>query len=213
MIQKLKIIGNIIYWTLIVALITIAGLSALSVLGLPSQARLFVVQSGSMEPAIKTGSIAIVRSSNEYKEGDIITYKSSSSADIKNPKFTVTHRIVSIGEQEGTSFYTTKGDANDAPDSTPISKDLILGKVLFSLPYLGYPVGFAKTQTGFITLIVIPATIIVYSELMTIKEEAKRLMKERKHRKLTKKEEIEEKIGEEIMTIEDDVRQIFKKGK
>ena len=33
----------------------------------------YLVQSGSMEPAIKTGSVTIIKPASEYKIGDIIT--------------------------------------------------------------------------------------------------------------------------------------------
>jgi len=92
-------------------------------------------------------------------------------SDIKNPATTVTHRIVEVKTEEDQVSYITKGDANQSPDMDPRPKDMIVGKVVYGLPYLGFPVGFAKTQTGFIALIVIPATIIIYSEILKIKQE------------------------------------------
>ena len=38
---------------------------------------------------------------------------------------------------------------------------LVLGKTLFSIPLIGYVVEFAKTQTGLVLLIIIPAIIIM----------------------------------------------------
>jgi len=162
-------------------------LAALSAFGLPKQLRLFVVESGSMAPVVKTGSLVLVRPSDTYQKGDIITYKVEAEADIKNPKLTITHRIHEIKKENGLTYYTTKGDRNDLPDMNPAPSNWVLGKVVATIPLLGHPVGFAKTQTGFILLIVIPATIIVYSELTNIKNEAKKLLAERKKRRLTLK--------------------------
>ncbi|MCL4366902.1 hypothetical protein M1563_01915, partial [Patescibacteria group bacterium] len=62
-----------------------------------------------------------------------------------------------------------------------------------------------KTPTGFILLVIIPATIIVYSELMNIKNETVKLLAERKRRKLNTSEKIEEKIGEELIKLDKQV--------
>ncbi len=202
---------NIGYWALLVLLLVIACTSALSIFSIPSGIRLFVVQSGSMQPAIKTGSIVVVKKSTSYAKGDVITFSAKKGSDIKNPKNLITHRIIDIRTDNDLTSYITKGDANNVEDFISPEREQVLGKVIFAIPYLGYPVSYAKTQTGFIVLIVIPATLIVYSELLHIKNEAKRLMQERKKRKLTKTEELEEKVGEEIMEVEQDVKEMFKK--
>jgi len=168
------------YWLLMVLLVTIAGLSALSVIGLPQNFRAFVVQSGSMSPAIKTGSLVFIQPSTNYVKGDVITVKVGEDADIKNPKATITHRVVDIIQKDKQTFYTTKGDANDTPDMTPRPANLVLGKVVLTIPFLGYPVGFIKTSTGFIIAIVIPATIIVYGELLNIRKELTAIISKRR---------------------------------
>ena len=180
----------------------VAGLALLTVLGLPKSLHLFVVQTGSMKPTIKTGSLVIVRPEDNYQKDDAITFKAQSNSDIKNSKYLITHRINDIKEENGLTFYVIKGDANKTPDGDLRLKENVLGKVIFSVPYLGYPVGFAKTQTGFVILIVIPATIIIYSELMTIRREVYKLLEERKKRKLTLEEKIELEVGEEEIKVE-----------
>lgn len=195
---KLTKVLNVSYWILLSIIITIAGLAALSAFGFPKSYRLFVVQSGSMEPTIRTGSLAIVRPESQFKKGDIITFKVKQEADIKNPNLLISHRIVDIKNGNSGTSFITKGDANKTPDMELRPAGNVLDKVIFSIPYLGFPVGFAKTQNGFILLIVIPATIIIYSELMNIKNEAIRLIKARKKR------------DEEIIQVEDDFSRVFK---
>ncbi len=202
---------DIFYKFLLAALFIVAGLAALSAFGVPGNYKLLVVQSGSMQPAIKAGSLIVIKPSEKYEKNDIISFKAQPGADINNPKAVVTHRIYEVAEEKGITYYTTKGDANKSPDVEKVPKDFVLGKVIFNVPLLGYPIGFAKTQTGFIVLIVIPATIIVWSELMNIKNEAKKLIAERKKRKLTAKEKLKVKIGKEEMVAEKGIKKFLKK--
>ena len=182
--KAFRVASNVFYWVLLAVVIVVAGTAALSATGMPKQLMLFVVQSGSMEPAIKTGSVVFVKPQGNYKVGDVITFKQNIDSDIKNPSLTVTHRIVAVNNINNQEIFTTRGDANNVEDMRQVPKATVLGRVLFGVPYLGYPVGFVKTQTGFVLLIVIPATIFVYSEILSIKKEAKKVMKERKKRKL-----------------------------
>lgn len=201
--KNFKKISRIVYNIVVVLLVLIAVFSAASVLDIPGGIKMYVVESGSMEPAIKTKSIVFVRQFKTYQKGDVITFVDANNV-------TVTHRISGVNTDQETTF-TTKGDANDVPDGFEVPQGLVKGKVIFSVPYLGFPIGFAKTQTGLIALVVIPATIIIYSELMTIKNEAIRLLRERKKRKLSLLENAEVAVGLEVMDVEDDLKSAEKK--
>lgn len=93
--------------------------------------RLYIVESGSMLPALKINSMLIAKElpSNEIKIGDILTF-SGKNADVK-----ITHRVVKI-ENNGESFIT-RGDANNTDDPNPVTKDRVIGKVIFSIPFIG----------------------------------------------------------------------------
>jgi signal peptidase len=164
--RKISKIGSYFICSLIIILAILVIFSAFK---FPGNYQIMVVQSGSMKPAIKMGSLVVVKPTSQYKIGDIITYKSADDS-----QRTTTHRIVEINEEQGLIFYKTKGDANDAPDFNPIFENNIVGKILFSIPYLGYPVSFAKTLPGLIILIIIPATIIIYEEIRKIVKEVKK---------------------------------------
>ncbi len=200
---------RVLYCFIFIVLFIAAGVVALSAFDNPIGIKLYAVQSGSMSPSIPTWSLVIIKPQSSYAKGDVITFKPESEKNKIHPKTTVTHRIFELKGED----YTTKGDANNTPDNRPIAKDQILGKVIFNLPYLGYLVSFAKTQNGFIFLIIIPAVIIIYSELIVIKNEAKKLMQERKRRKLTTEEKIKEKIGEGINTVEKDIKGALRSNK
>ncbi len=212
--KKLSKIKNALYWLLLSVVVFVAGLSLLTLFLLPNRLRMFVVESGSMAPAIQPGSVILTQKESNYSKGDIISFKVQPNADLKNPKAIISHRIIEVKTStvSGTVFIT-KGDANNIQDMEPRPLGNVLGKVIFSIPYLGYPVNFAKTQTGFILLIVIPATLIVYTEILNIKNEAKRLIAERKKRKLTAFETVEEKAGEEIIAAEKAVKKAVKNSK
>ena len=186
---SLALIGKIFYWLTLTALILIALGTTFSVLEAPGGYRLFVVQSGSMEPTIKTGSVVIIGPQEEYNERDIVTFLPNPQASLKDINSTVTHRIAAVQDDEGRATFKTKGDANQNEDRETITEKQILGKAYIDIPYLGYAVAFSKTQTGLIVLIVIPGTLIIYSELLNVKKEITNLI--RKHKKVkSKKNEV-----------------------
>jgi len=123
-----------------------------------------VVLSGSMEPTIHTGSVVFVQPSQSYGKGDIVTFKTDSG-------IRVTHRIVDEKLSNDGLQYTTKGDANSVSDSQNISQSQIVGKSLFSIPYLGYVVNFLKTPKGFLISVIVPTLIFIAFELWAIKKE------------------------------------------
>lgn len=84
----------------------------------------FEVASGSMSPTISKNDMVIVKLNDEYEEEDIVTY-------MLNGDF-ITHRVKRID----TSTIMTKGDANNTKD-TPVSKDSVLGRVVFIIPNAG----------------------------------------------------------------------------
>lgn len=85
-----------------------------------------VVMSGSMEPAIRTGSLAFIDTGErEIFEGDVISFTAGG--------LLVTHRVIGITEQG----YRTKGDNNDDPDAGIVKASSVQGKILFSIPRLG----------------------------------------------------------------------------
>ncbi len=162
-----------------------------SVLPIPGNYSVKLVESGSMEQAIKTGSIVIVKPVSDYQIGDVITFKADELRD------SVTHRIVDMEIIEGQSLYITQGDANNAPDQKKVETGEIIGKVLIDIPYLGYVVSEARKPLGFMLIIIIPATVIVYDELRKIWQEIKRLKNKKKDKQQDKKiEHLEEEIEE-----------------
>ncbi len=172
--DKIKQLGRIGYYVFFGALAAIAILVLVSAFPIAGNIQIKVVQSGSMEPAIKTGSVVLIKPSSSYKIGDIITFEGNFK-DARGQKVPTTHRIVDMKVERGNPVYVTKGDVNEERDTTEISHQKVIGKVLVSVPYLGYAVEAAKRPYGFLAIIVIPALIIVYDEGAKIWKEVKRI--------------------------------------
>ncbi len=137
-----------------------------SALPIPGGIKTFVVQSGSMEPSIKTGGVVVVKPMDSYAVGDVITFGPRTKT--KSP---TTHRIIEVTADGN---YVTKGDANSDQDLRTVSHYEVIGRVLFSLPYLGYAVAAAQKPWGFMIIVVIPAAIIIWEEAGKIWREIKK---------------------------------------
>jgi len=162
-------IFQIIYYILLAFVVMVAILLIFSAFPITGNYKLMIVQSGSMAPAIKTGSIVVVKPADDYKIGDVITF-----GPYSRTKAPTTHRIYDIKVVDNEPRYITKGDANNAPDQREISQREIVGKVLFSVPYVGFAVDFTKKPIGFMLIIIVPAVIIIYDEARKIFEEIRK---------------------------------------
>lgn len=111
-----------------------------------------IVFSGSMEPALRTGSIAFTNiRKTEPEPGDIITYCLEDAC--------ITHRVV----EKGRGFYITKGDANDAADAVPVVSSQIIGTVVFSIPMAGYAAVLFRQKSVFcIILLMLVQESVLY---------------------------------------------------
>lgn len=91
------------------------------------------IVSGSMTPQIAVGDVVIVKkvSMEEIEMNDIIQFR------VDN--FSVTHRVIAMGEDEGRLYFITKGDANDNADSQPVYNEQVMGKVVYVVPKIGWP--------------------------------------------------------------------------
>jgi signal peptidase len=88
-----------------------------------------VILTGSMEPAIFPGDVAIMQKvdGSSIKVGDVIQYW-------KGDVFII-HRVIHI---ESTGEFKTKGDNNSAPDSQLVTPGQVKGKMVVVIPKIGY---------------------------------------------------------------------------
>lgn len=139
----------------------------------------FVVESGSMEPKIQTGSVCFVNKKAKYddvKVNDIIAFNLGNNSR-------ATHRAISISSDG----ITTKGDNNELEDEGLVTRDRFYGKTLFSIPKIGFLVKIIQTTKGkviFATFIIVLflAGILLgdSSKKKDKKEEIKEEFKEKK---------------------------------
>ena len=112
----------------------VAGVLCLTLafLGLLLGIKPIVFESGSMSPTIRTGDLAISRSTDgaDLEVGDIVTVK-----NVKGVR--VTHRIRSISRTDGGVTLVLKGDANNVVDQNAYQVTEA-DRVLFSIPKAGY---------------------------------------------------------------------------
>ena len=120
------------------------------------------------------GDLIIVQGVNpadlsaDYPNSDIIVFH-----EPNNPDELIVHRIVAKEERDGILYFYTKGDGNGANKwpSTPTSseydpwndrqgvpEDLVVGKVVMRIPWLGHVVLFMRNSIG---LPIVIALIII----------------------------------------------------
>ena len=103
--------------------------------------RPLVVYSGSMTPAISTGSVVVVKPvvAEHLNIGDVISVKLKESGHL------VTHRVQARQLVDGKWVFQTKGDANKFPDPQPFVVENAAGKVVLDIPWLGYAIVYASS--------------------------------------------------------------------
>lgn len=104
----------------------------------------YVVTSGSMEPAISVGSVVAVKpvSTDALGVGDVVTYRLNGSTEV------VTHRVVEWRGTGSDRLFTTRGDANDSSDPARVPAAAVVGQVQFGVAYVGYVLGLVATPAG-----------------------------------------------------------------
>lgn len=208
-----RLIIDIITWTIFALLMIVAFFLIYYVIATNIYARkgekfkpivsLYSIMSGSMLPTIEVYDVVMnlrIDDASSLKEGDIITFISPSKI---NYGMTVTHRIDKITYEDGTYYFTTKGDNNPVPDSTPVTIDSIIGKVILKFPSLGKAQFFLLKLGPGLFLVLIPAIgVLIYDILKAMnlfgtKQKVSKSL-ETKEYKLSSEEQ--EKLKNEIKT-------------
>ena len=106
----------------------------------------YTVLSGSMEPQYHVGSMIYVKAVDptQLKERDPVTFYLDGDT-------VATHRIIEVipdEYNENAVYFRTQGDANDSPDSNLLHSSKVIGKPVFSIPYLGYLSAYIQQSPG-----------------------------------------------------------------
>jgi len=90
-----------------------------------------------MSPTIEVGDIVVVdkyyqENPSNLEVGDVLVFKVRSTL--------YTHRIISIVQRNNNYYIRTKGDYKDnVEDSWVVTKEDIVGKVVFKIKFIGLP--------------------------------------------------------------------------
>ena len=155
----------------------------------------FIVLSGSMETEIYTGDLAFVKiiEPKELKQNDVIAFRNAENT-------VTTHRIIEIIEENGQTFYKTKGDANNTEDASLVSTDEVEGIYIGKISKLGNMLMFLQEPIGLVIVLLVILVIGMIWLYATNKSDMKKVIAEdEKYRKefeeFKRKKQIEEQTG------------------
>lgn len=127
--------------------------------------RSFTMRSGSMTPAIDTGDVVVTEpiSPLAARVGDIVTFR-----DPEGSGKLFSHRVQAIRPAGDVVHFVTRGDANTATERWTVPADGSLGKVVYTVPKIGYALVWTDTVPARIALIAIPALLLCWTGLTRI---------------------------------------------
>lgn len=151
---------------LVLALTAVAGLLlAVVVVPLALGWVPLTVLSGSMEPTVPTGSQVVVEplegedDAAGLSTGDVVTFMPRPD----DPTL-VTHRIVGVAvDGEGRRSFTTRGDANAAPDAEPVTATQLRGLVRYHVPWVGHAATLLDAEQKRGGMVLVAAALFGYA--------------------------------------------------
>ncbi len=132
----------------------------------------YVVASGSMIPELEVYDVLVVQGHEPFEDreiGDIIVFNRPSDHNR-----VIVHRVVSITDDDPITLRT-KGDANPASipgTDFPITEEEYIGKVVYTLPQVGYVTQLLKPPINYVIIVVVIG-------IMVLKQITKRKMEKK----------------------------------
>jgi signal peptidase I len=116
---------------------------------------LLIFRSGSMEPDISTGSLALARTTPaaDLQAGDVVSVLAANGERI-------THRVVTTTLRGDEATLVLQGDANNAPDQE-VYVVTEAEREIASLPYLGYGVSVLLSPAGLVAVGCLSAMLVL----------------------------------------------------
>jgi len=122
-----------------------------------------VISSQSMQPVLNYGDLVLVR--REPAEcvavGDIIAFNVPSPYD-KMAQSPTVHKVVEKLNENGITYFKTKGDNNLSEDQWSVPAENVIGKYTGKVPYIGFVVVFLKSPFGLAAIATLMALSFVY---------------------------------------------------
>lgn len=138
--------------------------------------QLYIVLGGSMSPTFEAGALAVIEpiDADVVEVGDILTYRGAGAESA------TTHRVVDIVEVDGSRKFVTRGDANDVDDPMLLEPNDIVGRVSFTVPYLGRLMNFAQSRLGLALLVIVPGIVLIIYEIRSMAVTLRQIRAEKK---------------------------------
>jgi signal peptidase len=121
----------------------------------------YVVASGSMIPELEVYDVLIVQGHEPFEDvekGDVIVFNRPSDHDR-----VIVHRVVSVIDDDPKTLRT-KGDANPASipgTDFPITEEEYIGKVVYTLPQVGYVTQLLKPPINYVIIAIVIGVMVV----------------------------------------------------
>lgn len=150
-----RFIRRLLDGTVVLLVVGVGAMAALSIVGPMVGHQLFIIRSGSMEPAIPVGALVIATEDgmDDLEPGDVVT--------LRTPNGTVvTHRVIRLATVDGSLHLETKGDASETADPVLVPTSWLVGRVEFSLPFAGYALAYLATPLGILTVLLLGGTLL-----------------------------------------------------
>lgn len=168
--------------------------------------QVYTVLSGSMEPNYHVGSIIYVKDVDPatLQVGDAISFMISETT-------VATHRIIEVipdKDDPNVIRFRTKGDNNDIADTNPVHCNNVLGKVVGTVPLLGYVSDFVQHPPG--TFIALGAAFLIILAVFVpdIVTSAKNLMAQEEPQAQAEQLEVDnEKLKAELAALKQKIQQ------
>lgn len=129
---------------------------------------LLAVASESMVPTLNKGDLIVVQGglnvsevTAEYVTGDVVVFHRPTSPQDE----LIVHRAVEKHGNDDALYLKTMGDNNNGPDGWQVYDDDLVGKVVWSVPYVGHVPLFVHTPAG-MTIIIILIVILILLEFV-----------------------------------------------
>ena len=128
-------------------------------------ARPYTVLTGSMEPTIAAGDVVIDEriSPTSAQVGDVVTFR-----DPEDQSRLITHRVRRIRREGSHLWFLTRGDANNTFEHWRIAADGELGRVVYTVPWVGHLAVLTHTGLGLGLFLVVPLLLLGLDELNRI---------------------------------------------
>lgn len=135
----------------LLGMLGIIGVLGVSLYPILTGGKIYQIQTGSMEPTIRTGSYVLVRQIDEQKVGQVVLF------DQTGYPVPIVHRVVAVNADGKT--LTTKGDANGVQDAAikysqvrGVVTDVFKPKGIYYRPY--------QIGVGIVALVLIGLSLV-----------------------------------------------------